>query len=120
MRGYEVYRAADGPTGLDLATSLGPDVIVLDLRLPAMDGREVLRLLRQEPRTKDIPVVILSVSPPEEAAAGRVAEEAQAYLEKPFELDALVASVERWMRRDAGAAGEPGSGGEPPLGTDGF
>jgi CheY-like chemotaxis protein len=58
--GYRVHAALDGESGLAMATELEPDIIFLDIRLPKLDGLEVLRRLRTEPRTANIPVVILS------------------------------------------------------------
>ena len=59
-RGYEVEIAVDGREGLRLADSLIPDLILLDLSLPEMDGWEVLRHLKENPKMKAIPVVALT------------------------------------------------------------
>ena len=59
-RGYQVDLAADGKEGLQMAGSTSPDLILLDLSLPGMDGWEVLRQLKQHPRMKHIPVVALT------------------------------------------------------------
>jgi CheY-like chemotaxis protein len=58
--GYTVHAAADGQAGLDAAKSLRPDIIFLDIRLPKLDGFQVLDLLRKDEATASIPVVILS------------------------------------------------------------
>ena len=58
--GYEVISALDGGTGLKLAKSKKPDLILLDLILPKMNGFEVLEKLKESPGTKDIPVIILT------------------------------------------------------------
>jgi len=58
--GHDVVAAADGQEGLRLARELHPDVILLDMMLPSLDGTEVLRHLKQTSRTKHIPVVVLS------------------------------------------------------------
>ena len=55
-----IYEAANGPDGLMLAQSEHPDVICLDLGLPGLDGREVLRRLKDDPETREIPVVIVT------------------------------------------------------------
>ena len=58
--GYRVHTATDGEQGLSLAAELQPDIVFLDIRLPKMDGFEVLRRLRAEDATASTPVVILS------------------------------------------------------------
>jgi len=58
--GYEVVSALDGESGLRLAQTQKPDLILLDLILPKMDGFEVLRKLMENPETKEIPVIILT------------------------------------------------------------
>jgi len=58
--GYEVIKALDGETGLNLAKKEKPNLILLDLILPKKDGFEVLAELKQSPETKDIPVIILT------------------------------------------------------------
>lgn len=59
-KGYEVIRAEDGETGIDKALSEKPDIIILDVMLPMMNGFEVLKRLKKEISTRDIPIVILS------------------------------------------------------------
>src|SRR5207244_10902868 len=60
LDGYRVNTALDGEEGLKKAGDLTPDIIFLDIRLPKMDGLEVLRKLRAQEKTRDIPVIILS------------------------------------------------------------
>ena len=58
--GFLVESAMDGPQGLDTAQRLNPDLIILDLMLPGMDGLEVCRRLRKNPTTQDIPILMLT------------------------------------------------------------
>jgi DNA-binding response OmpR family regulator len=58
--GFELISALDGETGLKLAEKEIPDLILLDLILPKMEGTEVLKKLRENPKTKDIPVIVLT------------------------------------------------------------
>lgn len=58
--GYQVIGALDGESGLNLAKTQSPDLIILDLILPKMHGLEVLRHLKETPETKDIPIIILT------------------------------------------------------------
>ena len=97
LRGYRVLTAADGETGARLACDERPDLIVLDLMLPGLDGFEVLGRLRE--REVETPVLILS-------ARGQVADKVEGfrlgaddYVTKPFQLPELIARVEGMLRR---------------------
>lgn len=59
--GFEVFNANDGEQGLKLALEVKPDIILLDLLMPKMDGRMVLKNLRESPQGKNIPVIVLTV-----------------------------------------------------------
>lgn len=90
--GYQVISAGDGVQGLDKAQKEKPDLILLDILMPRMDGYQVLQKLReQEGKTKDIPVLIIS-------ARGRMRDlfndwEISGFLEKPFEANELLSKV---------------------------
>ncbi len=91
--GYEVVTAETGREGLDAAQQLRPCAITLDLSLPDMDGREVLRALKNDVRTRDIPVIVVSayastLAPAERGCAAEV-------LSKPFDVDELLNGVAR-------------------------
>jgi DNA-binding response OmpR family regulator len=97
LRGYRVLTAADGETGARLAFDERPDLIVLDLMLPGLDGFEILGQLRE--KEVDVPVLILS-------ARGQLSDKvngfrlgADDYVTKPFQLPELIARVERMLRR---------------------
>jgi len=97
LRGYRVLTAADGDAGVRLAFDERPDLIVLDLMLPGLDGFEILGQLRE--KEIDVPVLILS-------ARGQVSDKvngfrlgADDYVTKPFQLPELIARVERMLRR---------------------
>ena len=60
--GWQVELAFDGESGVEFATRLRPDVLLLDIMLPGIDGFEVLEALRADPRTRDVPVVVVSNS----------------------------------------------------------
>lgn len=92
--GYVVRIAETGALALSLAAAQPPDLILLDLHLPDMDGYEVCRLLRQEPKIRKVPVVIVTES--EELALHRqaYAAGAQACIPKPVRRPALVATIE--------------------------
>ncbi len=85
--GYEVVVAKDGQEGLDLARKVAPDVILLDLMLPRLDGYKVCRLLKFDKLYEHIPVIIMSAK--ESEADKKIAEQAGAngYMVKPFDLE---------------------------------
>jgi DNA-binding response OmpR family regulator len=85
--------ASDGAQGLEMALDGSPDLIMLDLMLPGQDGLEVLRQLRAEPRTVDVPVIIISSKA--QAVDKHIAAEmgADAYLTKPYERAELLRQV---------------------------
>jgi len=101
--GYEVSAAADGEEALRLANAELPDIILLDMMLPKISGPDVLKALKANPATKDIPVVVLtSLSQKNEEKL--IQEGAAAYFEKStLELDKssdrLAATVETVLRR---------------------
>ena len=58
--GYEVATAADGSAARELVLSFGPDVVISDVVMPVLDGIELCRLIKRDPRTADIPVILIS------------------------------------------------------------
>jgi diguanylate cyclase (GGDEF)-like protein len=113
--GYEVLAAPDGPTGLDIAKKENPDLILLDLMMPNMDGHEVCRRLRKNYRTSYIPVVILTAKTGIKDLLTGLGGGANDYLTKPYERDELlirVKSVLEWSRSQREASpltGLPGN-----------
>ena len=98
--GYEIDTAATGQEGLDRAAATIPDVVLLDVMMPDLDGLEVTRRLKADPRTSAIPVVLVSArTASEDVAAGRAAGAAD-YVRKPFDPDDLVAALDRLVPRD--------------------
>jgi CheY-like chemotaxis protein len=97
LSGYEVSEAPDGPDGLDQADRLRPDVILLDIHMPGIDGYTVCRSLKENPATKPIPVVFLTGVT--DTSMNRLAYAAGgvACLTKPFRLEALVGVMEAAM-----------------------
>ena len=103
-RGYHVDQAASGEEALHLAAARHPDVVLLDLGLPGIDGLDVIRGLRG---WTTVPIVVLSVR---EAEADKVAAldlGADDYLTKPFGMDELLARLRAALRRHQPAAEEP-------------
>jgi two-component system KDP operon response regulator KdpE len=100
--GYEVVEAADGETGLDLAATLPPDVVVLDLALPDVDGVEVCRRLRE---WSEVPVIVLSAVGDDDAKVSALDQGADDYVTKPFSTPELLARVRVAVRRGARTVG---------------
>jgi DNA-binding response OmpR family regulator len=95
--GYEVIPANDGITALERWEAESPDLVILDLNLPGMDGLEVCRQMRAK---SDIPIVILSVRDREEDIIAGLKSGADDYIVKPFSPRQLVARAESILRQD--------------------
>jgi len=102
QEGYEVYTAMDGPAGLKAARSFRPDLVVLDVMLPGMDGIELLAQLRRE---SDVYVIMLTAKSEETDKIVGLSMGADDYLTKPFSPRELVARVKAALRRLRAGAG---------------
>jgi CheY-like chemotaxis protein len=100
--GYEVRGATGGVEGLTLADTDPPDVVLLDLQMPGMNGYEVCRVLRQGPKTRQIPVVMVTVSDDPHLNRDAYAAGAQACVPKPFRKEGLIAVIEAALARGRG------------------
>ena len=102
-RGYEVLLATDGAQGVEAARTGAPDIILMDMSLPVIDGWEATRRLKAEPNTRSIPIIALTALAM--ASDERMAREAGCddFDTKPVDLPRLLEKVERWLgeRRDA-------------------
>ncbi|MEE9385019.1 MAG: response regulator [Nannocystaceae bacterium] len=97
-RGHDVSVEVDGPSALEAARLDPPDAILLDLRLPRMDGREVCRQLKLDDRTKAIPVVMMTATELSiNEIEGASALGADEYLLKPFLREVLIHNIERHL-----------------------
>ena len=86
MEGFDVDSAGHGEEALAAASNATPDVVILDLMMPGMDGREIYERLRAEPATAEVPVIFLSARGRDDGLAGVEAE----YIQKPFDTVELV------------------------------
>jgi len=100
-RGYEVSIAADGTSGLALASRTAPDLVVLDLGLPDLDGVGVIEGLRG---WSEVPVIVLSARHGEPAKVAALDAGADDYVTKPFGMDELLARMRAALRRSASAS----------------
>ncbi len=92
--GYVVLEATDGVEALSQATSQAPDLILLDVRMPNMDGVEALARLKADPATADIPVMMVSAYAQQREGLEYIASGASAYVTKPFNPRDLLVRIE--------------------------
>lgn len=103
-QGYAVFEAADGRQGLTAVMANRPDLVILDIGLPDLDGVEVTRALREWTR---LPIIILSVRDREADKIAALDAGADDYLTKPFGLGELLARIRVALRRQTGSSSEP-------------
>jgi two-component system response regulator MprA len=96
QEGHEVRTAGDGVEALDAAVEFVPDLVILDLGLPRLDGVEVLRRLRAE---GDVPILIVTARSETEDRVGGLDSGADDYITKPFERQELLARIRALLRR---------------------
>src|SRR5438045_7607240 len=96
MEGYDVKVAGDGVSALDLAHAFLPDLVILDLGLPRLDGIEVARTLRE---ADDVPILVLTARDAVESRVEGLDAGADDYLVKPFERQELLARLRALLRR---------------------
>lgn len=106
--GYEVLVAGDGRTGLQLAAERRPDLVMLDLEMPVMNGVAVCRALKADPELSRIPVLMMTGQATQEARRQALAAGAIVVMSKPFDLEALEATVARCVNEAGGTAPAPG------------
>jgi DNA-binding response OmpR family regulator len=99
--GYEVITAADGEEALRLATTRLPDLAVLDMMMPKATGLEVTRSMRDQPTTKDIPVILLTARAQEADVSRGFEAGADDYVKKPFSPQDLQTRVQALLERAA-------------------
>jgi len=97
--GYEVITATDGLEGLNAARRVKPDLIVLDIMLPKMNGYKVARFLKFDEEYKSIPIVMLTALSGEEDKSTGIETGADAYLTKPFETQQLLDAVKSFLEK---------------------
>ncbi|MBS6216973.1 MAG: response regulator transcription factor [Clostridiales bacterium] len=113
--GYEVEKAFDGRTGLDLALSGAFDLILLDIMLPALSGMEVLRRLRRE---SQVPVIMLTARDTVVDKVSGLDSGADDYITKPFAIEELLARIRSALRKRAPMPTRPLCAGSLVMDTD--
>ena len=97
--GYEVVEAVDGQEALELATERTPDLMVLDVMMPRLDGYELTRRVREQDSLRSVPVILLTARSQESDVSRGFDVGADDYLKKPFNPDELVARVRAVLGR---------------------
>ncbi len=115
---FEVSTVGDGETGLAAALGRAPDLVLLDLNLPGLDGLEVCRRLRASPATAEVPIIMITARAGEAQRVNGLDQGADDYITKPFSIREVQARVRAVLRRAAppAEAGEVLS--DPPLAVD--
>jgi CheY-like chemotaxis protein len=101
--GFEVKVATNGVAGVDWARTLQPDLIVMDLNLPGIDGWEATRRLKAHPETKHIPVVVLSANSGAKHREKAIEAGCDAYETKPTDFDRLLEVIRSLVPKPASA-----------------
>ena len=97
-RGFTVTIAADGGVGVELARSSAPDLILMDMSLPVIDGWEATRILKADPATAKIPVIALTAHAMAEDRAKAMAAGCDDFDTKPVELPRLLAKIDAMLK----------------------
>ena len=92
--GYQVLLAENGEQAMVILTTARPDLVTLDLNLPGIGGDVVLKELRKQDTTKELPVIVVTAL---ETIPREVQELAQAVIQKPFEIDRLLTTIQRFL-----------------------
>lgn len=95
--GIEVEVAADGQAGLEKVEAAPPDLILLDLGMPKLDGFEFMAILKDRPETRDIPIVVISAWTAARHREKAMASGAEAFISKPYEIDDLIKAVQKHL-----------------------
>jgi two-component system cell cycle response regulator DivK len=95
--GYEVTEARSGEEGVELARNRTPDLILMDLQLPGIDGVEALRLLRENPATRSVPVVAVTAFAMKNDRDRALLAGFNGYVEKPISVRALPSQVKNFL-----------------------
>lgn len=101
-RGYEVLIAIDGGEGVAMAQREGPDLILMDMSLPLMDGWEATRRLKSAPETQAIPIIALTAHAMSDDREKAMEAGVDDYDTKPIEIDKLLAKMEALLNKGAG------------------
>ncbi len=98
---YTCYCAYDGEDGLRLAREISPDLIILDVMMPRINGYKISRLLKFDKKYKDIPILMVTARSQEEDRLIGEETGADEYITKPFDLDDVLNSIKKHLEKDS-------------------
>ncbi len=97
--GYECFCAYDGENGLNLAKEIIPDLMILDVMMPKINGYKISRLLKYDTKYKDIPIIMVTARSQEEDKLIGQETGVNEYITKPFELDDIIKKVKEYLEK---------------------
>ena len=100
-RGFEVTISMNGAECVEWAKTLQPEVIVMDLNLPGIDGCEATRRLKNQPETKEIPIIVLTADPKEKSREKALAAGCDEFELKPIDFEGLIGKIQSLLSRSA-------------------
>ncbi len=99
MSGYDVITALNGTEALEMTRNKKPDLVILDVALPEMDGCEICELLKKDERYAGIPVMMVTATAREESIKRGINAGADAYMTKPFESEELLSKIKELLEK---------------------
>ena len=93
MKGYDIYEAEDAEKCLEMIQSIKPDLVLMDIQLPGMDGIEAMKTIKAEEATKDIPIIAVTANAMKGYREEMLSEGFDDYISKPIELTVLTEKV---------------------------
>ena len=96
-QGYECCCAYDGEVGLNMAKEIIPDIMILDVMMPKINGYKISRLLKYDNKYKDIPIIMVTARSQEDDKIIGQETGVNEYITKPFELDEVIAKVKEYL-----------------------
>jgi CheY-like chemotaxis protein len=97
--GYFVLKASDGKQAISIAREANPDLILLDIVMPEMDGIETSRVLHEDPATRNIPIVFLTCLVKKDEEKQREVIGGRQFLAKPYDSEHLLSTVDKYARK---------------------
>lgn len=97
VQGYECFCAYDGESGLNMAKEIIPDLIILDVMMPKINGYKISRLLKYDNKYKDIPIIMITARSQDEDKIIGEETGVNEYITKPFEIDFVVERVKSYL-----------------------